>query len=668
MKSNRNRIITFFPLVKGKNSAHKSNNGKREAVNLEQLHNKIQVTSWSPSIFDGDQRNLKSFKEANFLVLDVDSETSIIDAKRILDNKNLNYSITTSRNHQKIKNADSPGEQPACDRYRICVPIDDAITCTKTFYYNIRKLGALIPGSDAKCFEPAHFYFPSSGSPESNSLRLNENNYTITSPKVTEINLAQEIINNSQLSNLEYYLKNASSGIPGGFNDALNKAAYQAARAGITETEAHNMLEKVAPEPFDSNDEATFSSGFNAGSAKGEYKNLNSSAGPIEYINKFMTENAIQFNLSGEHRIGNEVVNIEYIKDLIYISAKQNKAPGVDLRLINSFLNIWQINKRKEHINELSNHIAFSGDNNLTAKLVNAITDKEKPLATAVIKHWIANIKRKIKNKPVKDHIMPNITGATGSGKSYCVSKTIEPLKSVVIESDLAMLNDSRNNFKLTENYIIFFDELARAKQADLNCLKQKITCPTVSYRKLGTNTTIKSPNNASFIGASNYDIKDVITDPTSSRRFYQIYSKEKCDWDEINSINYLELWRGVNDCTDIDHLAEFREELKQSQGEIRALDSVEEWLAEERLRHDPASNEAPLKISVRRAYEAYKYWMESQNRGRYIPSKVKFGRILTSHVGPSEPVAGTRYYNFSCQFEERFKEMSEHNPFSRRF
>lgn len=169
----------------------------------------------------------------------------------------------------------------------------------------------------------------------------------------------------------------------------------------------------------------------------------------------------------------------------------------------------------------------------------------------------------------------------------------------------------------------------------------------------------------ANFIGASNQEVKDVIHDPTSSRRYYQIKTLDKIDWDLINTIDYVGLWRSIDAALEIDYLSNVRVILKSRQEEIRAMDSVEEWLEEEQLK--PLDSALADYYPVKRSYRAYKHWMESQNKGIYMIGINLYGRKMTEYTGErSKVVKGERSYLLSSNFDITYKLITdvEEGPF----
>lgn len=251
--------------------------------------------------------------------------------------------------------------------------------------------------------------------------------------------------------------------------------------------------------------------------------------------------------------------------------------------LIKHALTEWSDQQRDAVLARHRKRVAFRenlGDAELR-RWVRAVTGDEKPLDVAVMKHFVWQVKRKLYELPVEHHLMVVVLGKTGAGKSEAIRKLIGPLRELTdCPQDMAFVNDERQAFRLTRCYIMFVDEMGKADRVCVDTLKRSITGDTSSYRQLGFNRLVSGCNVATFIGATNRDVSDVIYDPTGMRRFYQMTSLDRIDWDVVNSIDYEAVWASV------DHevpppIIPVLDELKGAQEGLRAKDSVEEWLQE---------------------------------------------------------------------------------------
>src|SRR5690606_26547916 len=112
-------------------------------------------------------------------------------------------------------------------------------------------------------------------------------------------------------------------------------------------------------------------------------------------------------------------------------------------------------------------------------------------------------------------------------------------------------LSDSREMAMLGKYFVIFFDEMAHVDRLDVNHLKNKITTDEITYRVLGTNDHAVIKNVATFIGCSNNDIQDMVRDPTSARRYWQMETQSKdamkVMWEELNDAEMSLIWKIVD-------------------------------------------------------------------------------------------------------------------------
>lgn len=256
------------------------------------------------------------------------------------------------------------------------------------------------------------------------------------------------------------------------------------------------------------------------------------------------------------------------------------------------------------------------------AAFVTAITGKADRNEVLVMKHFIWQIKRKMMDLPVEHHMMPVLSGLSGSGKSVAIRKMLEPLKELVIEKQLDAVSDDRQYNVFGDYYVIFFDEMAKAEKTDLDALKKVITASELSARPLYTNKQCVFPNRSTMIGTTNHSLDMILKDYTSARRWYQIKSDDHCHWERINSLDYVRVWQAVNPhetCPVISIL----DDIKDSQEDQRYKNSVEEFILEREIK---PSRE--FKVSTEVLYKEYFDW--SKSGGIHPVDKIYFAKQLS--------------------------------------
>lgn len=177
---------------------------------------------------------------------------------------------------------------------------------------------------------------------------------------------------------------------------------------------------------------------------------------------------------------------------------------------------------------------------------IRAVCSEGQYLSTAVVKHWVWCVRRRLLGLPIHDHICPIMYGTTGSGKSVEARKLLAPLDQLVSEQSLDQICDERHAVELSRHFVIYVDEMAGADKAELTKLKSLITQETINSRIMYTQRRQLTPMHASFLGSSNASVTEVIRDTTSARRYWEIRTKDRLDWDTLNDLDRRLIWTAV--------------------------------------------------------------------------------------------------------------------------
>lgn len=181
---------------------------------------------------------------------------------------------------------------------------------------------------------------------------------------------------------------------------------------------------------------------------------------------------------------------------------------------------------------------------------------------STLMKHWAWQVKRKFNNKSVIYHIWLNFMGGTSLGKSTMIDKICAPMADFKSRTTIAKLFDDTKEIKrLTEKYILNFDELAvnnpdggdGGLTADqLAMLKSIITGDKIDTRVYGTQNQSTKRITFSCISSANYHLYDIIFDEASMRRFFEFHcmAEKPQSYDEINKWidEPLGFWKGINE------------------------------------------------------------------------------------------------------------------------
>lgn len=177
-------------------------------------------------------------------------------------------------------------------------------------------------------------------------------------------------------------------------------------------------------------------------------------------------------------------------------------------------------------------------------------------------KHWGWQTKRKILGREVKYHNWINLYGASGLGKTTAIKKICKPMEDVTSTTTIAKLfDDTREVKRLTENYVLIFDELSINSEREegdkltgdqLGTLKSLITGDFLDTRVFKTQDQSKKKITFSCISSANQHLYDVIYDPDTMRRFFEFHCQAKATGDfsmiEPTLNNSAYFWRGLDE------------------------------------------------------------------------------------------------------------------------
>ena len=203
-----------------------------------------------------------------------------------------------------------------------------------------------------------------------------------------------------------------------------------------------------------------------------------------------------------------------------------------------------------------------------------------KSVDVGVLAHMLWQVKRKIQAKPVKFEMLLNIFGAQGAGKTHSMRKLFAPFQEVYGEHSLHALLDTRASFVFGTTYINMFEELEGADRVDIGRLKAVITSEEVAARTLGTHKIQKNAQNCTFFSTSNRSIYSVLYDTTGMRRFWEIKSADRLDWDALAAVPFETIWTEINENADDPiYLTPVHALVDAAQGELKPMTSFQDWV-----------------------------------------------------------------------------------------
>lgn len=286
-------------------------------------------------------------------------------------------------------------------------------------------------------------------------------------------------------------------------------------------------------------------------------------------------------------------------------------------------LEYWTTEKQNEIIAQVKGDVIFN--KNLVEKadlewnkFIDAITDVNVPESKVVMKHFIWQIKRKMFDKPVFEHMMPVLSGLQGIGKSSVVKQLLKPIHEFTTLTHFSDITDNRSH-ELWKNYVLILDEMGNSTQSNIEEIKKKITADSFSGRIMKTNTNTSIINYSTMIGTTNKDLTRLIFDETGMRRFFQIECKNKFDWDITSNIDYLLLWQSIDENANTELLLhkDILDNIHKQQDEIRFKTSIELFFEE---RDYPKNAETFRALDLFKEYQ--KYELEHLPRGEMTSGK----------------------------------------------
>lgn len=113
--------------------------------------------NWSPFVYTDNYRKGDNWEGSDLFVFDIDENCSIKEAQELF--KDYKYVITTTRNHQKEKEISSGKFKPACDRFRIVIPLTQRIIDKEIYKNTWYTYANKYPFLDPQCKDFARQYY-----------------------------------------------------------------------------------------------------------------------------------------------------------------------------------------------------------------------------------------------------------------------------------------------------------------------------------------------------------------------------------------------------------------------------------------------------------------------------------------------------------------------------
>lgn len=251
--------------------------------------------------------------------------------------------------------------------------------------------------------------------------------------------------------------------------------------------------------------------------------------------------------------------------------------PEKDLvKAVEEFLEV----KKQEALEQIKGTIKCAEENlDELKRFLLAATGRSDEVELAVLAHMIWQVKRKIFHKKVFAHQMVIFRGPQGIGKTEAIRKLFQPLLGWFKSATLSEITDDRWKLFLRDGFVVFCDELQYAERTSVDALKNIVSADTFETRKLGGNIYVNVTQNCTFVGATNRSVSEMIRDSTGMRRFFEIESLQRMDWDALNELDALKIWQGVDENREQLYIAPHKAEISARQEKLVLPDAEEEFL-----------------------------------------------------------------------------------------
>lgn len=654
--------ITTYPKGKLTSNISKADAGKQcvygqieEFDDLQSLAIRAAEVPISPSELKDGKRAAINFISANIIVIDVDEVISLDECLALLDAKQIEFAVYTSFSHTEENN-----------KYHVILPTSETITSEIDYKATYEHAAKTIFGSvnDGQTCSTANLFF--NGNPSTLRTEFSADSEDISripvvkgkpSVVLTPPSKQLPVISDQRLKikslskkTMQFLQVGADDG---NWHSEFKIAAKNLKAAGFTKEEALEKLLNITGNLTEADiyqlDYAYKNDTWNYNVEilgkdihplrEKYYDRVKRKALQIpeqEIVSTFMTERHMDIKVDGRLVLNGEVQDITYVLEEIRHFAQTELQCNTNINTLSSVISKISTDVKLKRFEQLKDYVKYDNCKFDFEALIEVVTGNRNHLDIAILKHFIWQTKRKMFKKEVKHHIMPVYVGDSGSGKSYHIrNHLLQPISEIVyFDGDFKKLVDSREAFNLCTNYVYFMDEMSKADHADVESIKNKITAPTIQYRRLGTNITCQGDNKATFIGTSNNPIEDIIKDPTSIRRFYQINTVMEIDREKINNFNYLHMWRSIDEnLDDAPFVLPLLEEIKVKQEEFRHKSPLEHFLLENRYTITEQPN--CTKIDRNEMYNEFKNW-SILNGYKYTISKHVFCRQIAAKEGPA--------------------------------
>lgn len=385
----------------------------------------------------------------------------------------------------------------------------------------------------------------------------------------------------------------------------------------------------------------------------GEFGSLLKNITTEQWVHKYIEKNKVKTNYNSKITYAGETIPAAMLVRKAEIQW-DNEGRKSKINIIKSIFEEWEFEAKKNIIKRTRDIIKFDprlvqrGSSELTkftTALVGADCEKLNQ-HSAVIGHFIWQVKRKLFGYDADYHMCPVLVGRQGGGKTEALDRLVGPLKHLCMEGNLGNFIREAEKFVFGTYYIIKLDEFAKGSKSDLESMKTIMTSKEVTYRTFYVQKMAVMPNVSTFIGASNRSVAEIFNDQTGNRRFYEIPCLDLLDWETIGGVSeesgldYNAIWKSIDE-NSISPIMPYIGEINKYQEEFRAKTIVEEWLTSEDLK--PSFGDITDIVALKKLHLDFMNWMKIQNCN-FMYTDQRFGRELSKLLEQRKRNDGSYY------------------------
>jgi hypothetical protein len=129
-----------------------------------------------------------------------------------------------------------------------------------------------------------------------------------------------------------------------------------------------------------------------------------------------------------------------------------------------------------------------------------------------------------------------------------------------------------------------------------------------------------------SFIGCTNKNTFEVLWDPTGARRFWEIKTLPKVNWEIINSIDYEELWKGIDESLENGYMKDY---ILAAMNKVQVRNTIEDILSSFIGSLDMSEPGEQQTVELNLLYRHFDFFC--RNAGEKVMSRNRFKNQLVS-------------------------------------